>query len=131
MTIFANGEVEQLYTVQDEDGKNQRAANEKRQKAIQDAVENPEGATIQTVTTSGTDPEQLPDLTIPEGGNALIVYLPGNSGDVYLGDAAEQFVPLTDPGNVFGWSGTTTADLHIKTNSAGDGVGIIFEGAQA
>ncbi|WP_254272173.1 hypothetical protein [Haloarcula marina] len=50
---------------------------------------------------------------------------------MYLGDAAEQFVPLTDPGNVFGWEGTTTADLHIKTNSAGDGVGIIFEGAQA
>ncbi|GGN97634.1 hypothetical protein [Haloarcula pellucida] len=130
MGLDTRAEVGELQTVQNEDGDKVPPANESHQQAIRDAVGNPDGATIQTYSTSGTTPEPLPDLTIPDGVTALIVYLPGNSGDVYLGDDADQFVPLTDAGHVFSWEGSNVNDLYIKTNSAGDGVGIIFEGAQ-
>ncbi|NLV14424.1 hypothetical protein [Haloarcula argentinensis] len=130
MTIATNGKVERINVVQDDDGQDQAPSNEKRQKQIQHALGNPTGATIRTYTTGGTAVEQLPDLSIPDGVTALVVYLPANSGDVFLGDADDQFIPLTDAGHVFEWEGATTAALHIRTNTAGDGVGIIFEGAQ-
>lgn len=130
MTIETNTKVERINLVQDSEGDSQPPSNEQRQKAIQQAVGNPAGATIQTHTTGGTTPEQLPDLSIPDGVTALIVYLPANAGDVFLGDADDQFIPLTDAGHVFEWEGATTADLHIRTNTAGDGVGMIFEGGQ-
>ncbi|KAA9399680.1 hypothetical protein [Haloarcula sp. CBA1129] len=128
MTLDTNAAVERINKVQDSDGNDRTPANENRQQAIQEAVGNPAGATIETHTTDGTAAEQLPDLPIPDGVTALVVYLPGNAGDVFLGDDSEQFVPLTDSGHVFEWEGATTADLYIKTNTAGDGVGIVFEG---
>lgn len=123
-------EVEQITSVQDDNGDVQKPANEAHQQAIEAAVGNPDGATIETYTTSGTTAEQLPDLAIPDGVTAVIVYLPSNSGDVFVGDESEQFAPLTDAGHVFTWEGSSTAPLYIRTNSAGDGVGIIFEGSQ-
>lgn len=130
MTLDTNSKVERINKVQNQQGDDTQPANVDRQQAIQEAVGNPSGATIRTYTTGGTAAEQLPDLSIPDGVTALIVYLPANSGDVFLGDADDQFIPLTDAGHVFEWEGATTADLHIRTNTAGDGVGIIFEGAQ-
>jgi hypothetical protein len=126
--LDTNAAVERINKVQDSDGEDTTPANEDRQQAIQEAVGNPSGATIETYSTDSTTAEQLPDLPIPDGVTALLVYLPGNAGDVFLGDDAAQFVPLTDSGHVFEWEGATTADLHIKTNTAGDGVGIVFEG---
>lgn len=122
--------VEELHQVQDSDGQKVAPANENQQQALIDAVGNQSGATVQTVTTSGTTAEQLPDLSIPDGVTALVVYLPSNAGDVYLGDADNQFVPLTDTGHTFTWDGANTNALYQRTNSAGDGVGIIFEGEQ-
>ena len=130
MTLETTGKVERINVVQDGSGDDQPPSNETRQKEIQQAVGNPDGATIQTYTTGGTTPEKLPDLSIPDGVKALVVYLPANSGDVFLGNAENQFVLLTDAGHVFEWEGATMGDLYIKTNTAGDGVGIIFEGAQ-
>ncbi|MBX0322465.1 hypothetical protein EGH21_05415 [Halomicroarcula sp. F13] len=130
MGLDTFAEVGELQTVQDSQGDKQAPANEAEQQAIREAVGNPSGATIETYNTSSTSAEQLPDLTIPDGVTALVVYLPGNAGDVYLGDSAEQFIPLTDPGHVFEWEASTTADLYVKANSSGDGVGIVFEGAQ-
>ncbi len=130
MTLETTGKVERINVVQDGNGEDQPPSNEQRQKEIQKAVGNPSGATIRTHTTGGTAAEQLPDLSIPDGVTALVVYLPANSGDVFLGDADDQFIPLTDAGHVFEWEGATLSDLHIRTNTAGDGVGIIFEGAQ-
>ena len=130
MGLETSTEVEQVTTVQDAQGDTQRPSNEARQKAIEAAVGNPDGGTIETYTTSGTTAEQLPDLSIPNGVTALIVYLPGNSGDVFIGGESDQFALLTDPGHVFEWEGSSTAPLYIRTNSSGDGVGIIFEGGQ-
>lgn len=130
MTIDTNSRVERINVVQDSEGDDRPPSNETRQKEIQQAVGNPDGATIRTYTTGGTAAEQLPDLSIPDGVTALVVYLPANSGDVFLGDADDQFIPLTDAGHVFEWEGATLSDLYIRTNTAGDGVGIIFEGAQ-
>jgi len=128
VTINTNSKVERINVVQDSDGDDRPPANETRQMAIQEAVGNPSGATIETYTTGGTAAEQLPDLSIPDGVTALVVYLPANSGDVFLGDTDDQFIPLTDAGHVFEWEGATLSDLHIRTNTAGDGVGIVFEG---
>jgi len=128
MTLDTNSKVERINQVQDDQGNDQSPANEQRQKEIEQAVSNPDGGTVDTYTTSGTTAEALPDLTIPDGVTALIVYLPGNAGDVYVGDSGEQFVPLTDSGHVFEWEASSIAPLHIRTNTSGDGVGIIFEG---
>jgi len=128
VVLDTSAAVERINKVQDADGNDTTPANEDRQQAIEAALGNPDGATIETYTTSGTTAEQLPDLPIPDGVTALVVYLPGNAGDVFLGDAEAQFIPLTDSGHVFEWEGATTGDLHIKTNTAGDGVGIVFEG---
>jgi len=130
LTLDTNSKVERINLVQDSNGDDKPPSNEERQKEIQQAVGNPDGATIQTYTTDGTTAEQLPDLSIPDGVTALVVYLPGNSGDVFLGGTDAQFAPLTDAGHVFEWKGATLSDLYIRTNTAGDGVGIIFEGAQ-
>jgi hypothetical protein len=130
MGLDTQADVRDLLNVQDGQGDPVPPSNENRQQEIVDAVGNPDGGTISTYTTSGTTAEQLPDLAIPDGVTALIVYLPGNSGDVYLGDDTDQFVPLTDSGHTFWWEGSSTSALHIRTNTSGDGVGIIFEGVQ-
>jgi len=130
MGLDTQADVRDLLNVQDSEGDSVPPANENRQQEIVDAVGNPVGATIETHTTGSTNPEQLPDLSIPDGVTAAIVYLPGNSGDVFLGDSNAQFVALFEAGDFFAWEADTTRHLHIKTTNAGDGVGIIFEGAQ-
>ena len=130
MTLETTAEVEKISRVVDSAGATVAPSTEQLQKQIQTALANPDGATVQTYTTGSTSAEQLPDLSIAGGVTALLVWLPANTGTVFLGDDTNQFVPLSDVGQAFEWEGSTVSDLYITADNSGDGVGIIFEGSQ-
>ncbi|MDG5778205.1 hypothetical protein VB773_01415 [Haloarculaceae archaeon H-GB2-1] len=128
MTIETNSKVERLNTVQDSNGNDDYPANEGRQKEIRDSVGNHDGLTAEEVTTGSTNPEQLPSHSVPDGVTVLVTYLPGNGSDVFVGDDTAQPIALTQTGDTATFEVTDTASIYVKSQTAGDGVGLVFEG---
>ncbi|MEA5388335.1 hypothetical protein VB779_15685 [Haloarculaceae archaeon H-GB11] len=128
MTIETNAKVERLATVQDSNGDDDYPANEARQMEIRDSVGNHDGLTAEEYSTGSTNPEALPSHSVPNGVTVLVTYLSSNGSDVFVGDDTAQPIALTQTGDTATFEVTDTAAIYVKTQTAGDGVGIVFEG---
>lgn len=122
MPLETETDVEEVRRVQDEDGNVQAASNEKHQKRIAKASENYDGLKQIEVTTAGTEPEALPSHTVPEGHQVLVEYRQANASDVYVGGPETQLSALVQVGDGRTYRIRDTAEIYVRTPSAGDGV---------
>ncbi|MFC7140021.1 hypothetical protein ACFQMA_09265 [Halosimplex aquaticum] len=148
MPLDTDTEVDQIRRVRDSNNDPKAAANEEQQRqqttllgtirdrltTIRDTLstllsvqQNKSGLQTARHTTSGTTTEQLPSNAVADGGTVLVCGLRGNSGSVYVGDANNQPVTLESHKDVFEAKVDNTDKIHVRTPTAGDGVGVTWE----
>ncbi|WP_225334915.1 hypothetical protein [Halomicrobium urmianum] len=131
MGLETQTDVEEIRNVQNQAGDVDAPANETQQRRQTDALENNDGLTALEYQTSSTTVEQLPSHSVPEGVTVLVTYLSGNGSDVWVGNADAQPICMTGTGDAVGFDVTDTSAIHVRANTSGDGVGILFEGGGA
>lgn len=127
MSLETETQVDQLTTVEDENGKSVPPANENQQEQIRDRLGNFGGVAAFEYTTGGTAAEALDAHDVPDGVEVVISYLAGNSDVVNVGNSQAQPVTLTGPGQAVTLRVDDTSTVYIQTPTAGDGVGVLFE----
>ncbi len=130
MPVETSTEVEELRGVQNDDGELDRPANESEQQKTNDRLGNQPKVEAFEYSTSSTDAEALPSNDVPEGVEVVVLYSPSNAGNVFVGNADDQVVPLTGVGQAVSYRVENTDAIHIRTPNASDGVGVTFEGGQ-
>lgn len=78
-------------------------------------------------STQGTGADTLPSHAVPQGVEVAVQALRDNQDLVYVGNDTAQAVNLA-PGESMTLRVSNTDVIHIQTPSAGDGVGVTFEG---
>jgi hypothetical protein len=130
MVIESTADIEEIRSVQDSQGNDASPANQAQQERIAEPLENEDGLTAFEYATSGTTAEQLPSNAVPEGVAVAVAYQSGNSDIVYVGGSAAQTIPMSTIGSAISLCVSNTDQIYVQTLTAGDSVGVLFEGGQ-
>lgn len=126
MSLDTNTDVEEIRSVQDEQGNTQAAANEAEQKQMNAALGNQPSVGAFSYSTSSTSAEQLPSNTVPDGVEVVVQADPSNTDPIKVGNADVQ------PATIKGTEAVTlavedTSAIYVRAQTSGDSVGVIFE----
>lgn len=127
MTVYTSGKVEELRQVIDQDGTEASPASDERLEAVRRQGSNSDSLTAFTHTTGSTNAEALADHSVPDGVAVLVSAPTANTDSVFVGNSGGQPVELT-PGESITLGVTDTSIIHVRANTSGDEVGVLYEG---
>jgi hypothetical protein len=104
------------------------AAVETDVETVAETVGNQPGVGAFTHSTSGTTAESLPANPVPDGVEVVVQARPDNTDPVYIGDSAEQ-AAIIEGTQAVTLAVEDTSAIHVRTPTAGDTVGVLFEEA--
>lgn len=127
MALDTSTDVEEMRAVQNAAGEIDRPANESEQRATNDRLGNWDGLEAFWYETDTEDAEPLDSESVPEGVTVLVTYDEANDGNVYVGNEDAQPAVLTRVTDTFTARVRDTSEIYVRTPSAGDRVGVLFE----
>jgi len=127
MSLETETEVQELRTVQDEQGNSVPPATESEQQKTNDRLGNRDTLSGFTYSTNTTNEEMLTSNTIPEGVTVLVHPLPGNADTVMIGPAGVATYPLASGADVYTVDVRDTDQIAVEAVNAGDGVAVHYE----
>ncbi|QSG06469.1 hypothetical protein [Halapricum desulfuricans] len=120
MTVYTNGEVEELRSVIDSNGNEASPASDDRLESVRQQGSN--GTLNQLVyTTDGTTAEAVDAAAVPDGHGLLIQGYHTNSETVYVGDGDTQEHALGTRESIT-VDVQDASEVYVQTPTAGDGI---------
>ena len=123
MPLQGTDTVEQVI---DKDDEPAAPATDERVEEVRQAADTAAGVETASISTSGTDAEQLPALDVAPGGDLVLRADTENTGIVFVGDENAQDLPLSG-GETLIVSVTSADAIWVQTPDVGDSVALLAE----